>query len=559
MSVLLEINNLSISFGNSNNQKRVLNNVSFHLNKNEILGVVGESGSGKSLTSMAIMGLLSNNCKIDGEIIYNSNNLLEIKESQFQKLRGASIAMVFQEPMSALNPSMRCGNQVAEVIQTHKKLNIKEARSQVLELFQKVKLPNPERIYKAYPHELSGGQKQRVVIAMAIACNPKILIADEPTTALDVTVQKEIIELLTEIQSNSGMSVVFISHDLSLVASIATRVAVMYHGEIVEIGSAETIFNTPEHLYTKALIASKPDLNKRLKKLPTVEDVLSNNIEKNVISKEERDAAQQEIYNQKPLLEVNSLSKHYNIQKGVFSSGEFFTAVNQVSFKLYPGETLGLVGESGCGKSTLSNAILMLDPPSKGEILFEQKCITSFDKKALKKLRKDIQIIFQDPFASLNPRISVGKAILEPMIVHGIGSDNNDRTAKVKALLLQVGLKHEDFFKYPHEFSGGQRQRVGIARAIAVNPKLIICDESVSALDISVQAQVLNLLNNLKTEFNFSYIFISHDLTVVKYMSDQLMVMEKGEIVEKGDADQIYNSPKKPYTKTLIEAVPKHL
>lgn len=559
MSVLLEINNLSISFGNSNNQKRVLNNVSFHLNKNEILGVVGESGSGKSLTSMAIMGLLSNNCKIDGEIIYNSNNLLEIKESQFQKLRGASIAMVFQEPMSALNPSMRCGNQVAEVIQIHKKLNIKEARSQVLELFQKVKLPNPERIYKAYPHELSGGQKQRVVIAMAIACNPKILIADEPTTALDVTVQKEIIELLTEIQSNSGMSVVFISHDLSLVASIATRVAVMYHGEIVEIGSAETIFNTPEHLYTKALIASKPDLNKRLKKLPTVEDVLSNNIEKNVISKEERDAAQQEIYNQKPLLEVNSLSKHYNIQKGVFSSGEFFTAVNQVSFKLYPGETLGLVGESGCGKSTLSNAILMLDPPSKGEILFEQKCITSFDKKALKKLRKDIQIIFQDPFASLNPRISVGKAILEPMIVHGIGSDNNDRTAKVKALLLQVGLKHEDFFKYPHEFSGGQRQRVGIARAIAVNPKLIICDESVSALDISVQAQVLNLLNNLKTEFNFSYIFISHDLTVVKYMSDQLMVMEKGEIVEKGDADQIYNSPKNPYTKTLIEAVPKHL
>ena len=275
--------------------------------------------------------------------------------------------MVFQEPMSALNPSMRCGNQVAEVIQTHKKLKIKEARSQVLELFQKVKLPNPERIYKAYPHELSGGQKQRVVIAMAIACNPKkILIADEPTTALDVTVQKEIIELLTEIQSNSGMSVIFISHDLSLVASIATRVAVMYHGEIVEIGSAETIFNTPEHLYTKALIASKPDLNKRLKKLPTVEDVLSNNIEKNVISKEERDAAQQEIYNQKPLLEVNSLSKHYNIQKGVFSSREFFTAVNQVSFKLYPGETLGLVGESGCGKSTLSNAILMLDPPSKG-------------------------------------------------------------------------------------------------------------------------------------------------------------------------------------------------
>ena len=279
MSVLLEINNLSISFGNSNNQKKVLNNVSFHLNKNEILGVVGESGSGKSLTSMAIMGLLPNNCEIDGEIIYKSNNLLEIKESQFQKLRGASIAMVFQEPMSALNPSMRCGNQVAEVIQTHKKLKIKEARSQVLELFQKVKLPNPERIYKAYPHELSGGQKQRVVIAMAIACNPKILIADEPTTALDVTVQKEIIELLTEIQSNSGMSVVFISHDLSLVASIATRVAVMYQGEIVEIGDAETIFNTPEHLYTKALIASKPDLNKRLKKLPTIEDILSKNIE----------------------------------------------------------------------------------------------------------------------------------------------------------------------------------------------------------------------------------------------------------------------------------------
>ena len=559
MSVLLEINNLSISFGDSSNQKKVLNNVSFHLSKNEIIGVVGESGSGKSLTSMAIMGLLPNNCEIEGEIIYNSTNLLEIKESQFQKIRGASIAMIFQEPMSALNPSMWCGNQVAEVLQIHKKLNNKETRSEVLELFQKVKLPNPERIYKAYPHELSGGQKQRVVIAMAIACNPKILIADEPTTALDVTVQKEILELLTEIQSNSGMSVVFISHDLSLVASIAKRVAVMYHGEIVEIGSAETIFNSPQHIYTKALIASKPDLNKRLKKLPTVEDILSKNIEEKIISKEEREASQQEIYNQKPLLEVNSLSKYYNIKKGVFSSGELFTAVNQVSFNLYPGETLGLVGESGCGKSTLSNAILMLDPPSKGEILFEQKCITTFDKKALKKLRKDIQIIFQDPFASLNPRISVGKSILEPMTVHGIGSDNKDRTAKVKALLLKVGLKYEDFYKYPHEFSGGQRQRVGVARAIAVHPKLIICDESVSALDISVQAQVLNLLNNLKADYNFSYIFISHDLTVVKYMSDQLMVMQNGEIVEKGDADQIYNSPKNPYTKTLIEAVPKHI
>lgn len=559
MSVLLEINNLSISFGDSSNQKKVLNNVSFHLSKNEIIGVVGESGSGKSLTSMAIMGLLPNNCEIEGEIIYNSTNLLEIKESQFQKIRGASIAMIFQEPMSALNPSMWCGNQVAEVLQIHKKLNNKETRSEVLELFQKVKLPNPERIYKAYPHELSGGQKQRVVIAMAIACNPKILIADEPTTALDVTVQKEILELLTEIQSNSGMSVVFISHDLSLVASISKRVAVMYHGEIVEIGSAETIFNSPQHIYTKALIASKPDLNKRLKKLPTVEDILSKNIEEKIISKEEREASQQEIYNQKPLLEVNSLSKYYNIKKGVFSSGELFTAVNQVSFKLYPGETLGLVGESGCGKSTLSNAILMLDPPSKGEILFEQKCITTFDKKALKKLRKDIQIIFQDPFASLNPRISVGKSILEPMTVHGIGSDNKDRTAKVKALLLKVGLKYEDFYKYPHEFSGGQRQRVGVARAIAVHPKLIICDESVSALDISVQAQVLNLLNNLKADYNFSYIFISHDLTVVKYMSDQLMVMQNGEIVEKGDADQIYNSPKNPYTKTLIEAVPKHI
>ncbi|MGB2231420.1 MAG: ABC transporter ATP-binding protein [Flavobacteriaceae bacterium] len=557
MSVLLEINNLSISFGDSNKQKKVLNNVSFHLSKNEILGVVGESGSGKSLTSLAIMGLLPENCDIDGEIIYNSNNLLEIKESVFQKIRGASIAMVFQEPMSALNPSMRCGKQVAEVLLNHNKLKTTEARSQVLELFEKVKLPNPKRIYKAYPHELSGGQKQRVVIAMAIACKPKILIADEPTTALDVTVQKEIIELLAEIQSNSGMSVIFISHDLSLVASIASRVAVMYRGEMVEIGSTKTIFNSPEHLYTKALIASKPDLNIRLKKLPTVEDVLSKNIEKNIISKEERDVKQQKIYNQKPLLEVNSLSKYYTIRKGVFSSRQLYTAVNQVSFKLYPGETLGLVGESGCGKSTLSNAILMLDPPSKGEILFEQKCITSFDKKALKKLRKDIQIIFQDPFASLNPRISVGKAILEPMTVHNIGNDVKDRTAKVKALLLQVGLKQEDFYKYPHEFSGGQRQRVGIARAIAVHPKLIICDESVSALDISVQAQVLNLLNNLKADFGFSYIFISHDLTVVKYMSDQLMVMEKGEIVEKGDADQIYNSPKNSYTKTLIEAVPK--
>ncbi len=561
MDTLLKVNKLSVSFGQPPRQTQVINQISFDLHSNEILGIVGESGSGKSITSMAIMGLLpKTNCHVNnGEVIFNSQDLLHTSESDFQKIRGNAISMVFQEPMSALNPSMKCGKQVAEIIRNHKKINAKATRGEVLDLFSKVKLPNPDRIYNAYPHELSGGQKQRVVIAIAIACSPKILIADEPTTALDVTVQNDILQLLAEIQKTTKMSIIFISHDLSLVSSIADRVAVMYRGDLIEINSTEALFNSPSHTYTKALIATKPTLNKRLKRLPTVENILSGNHTEEYIIHQEREAFHKTLYSQNPLLEIKDLSKFYTINTGFFSRQKQFTAVDCVNFKLYPGETLGLVGESGCGKSTLSNAILMLDPPSEGQILFEQQCVTSLNKSALKKLRKDIQIIFQDPFASLNPKIPVGKAILEPMIVHEIGNTNKERIAEVKQLLTQVGLKEADYYKYPHEFSGGQRQRIGIARAIAVHPKLIICDESVSALDISVQAQVLNLLNDLKNEYGFSYIFISHDLTVVKYMSDRLMVMQKGEIIEKGEADQVYNSPQKSYTKKLINAIPKYL
>jgi peptide/nickel transport system ATP-binding protein len=430
---------------------------------------------------------------------------------------------------------------------------------ETLSLFEKVKLPSPKRIFKAYPHEISGGQKQRVMIAMAIACKPQILIADEPTTALDVTVQKEIITLLKELQEETNMSIIFISHDLSLVSEIANRLLVMYQGEIVEQGNAKQIFLKPNHIYTKALIKSRPSIDKRLKKLPTIQDYLNKSVAREIITKKEREAKHKSIYKKDPLLEVKNIEKEYFSKAGLFNKIEPFKAVDNVSFKLYPGETLGLVGESGCGKSTLGNAILQLDKATFGQILYRGKDITNLSKSDIRKLRKDIQIIFQDPFSSLNPRIPVGKAIMEPMKVHKLYNSDNERKEKVLDILDQVGLSEDYFYRYPHEFSGGQRQRIGIARTIALNPKLIICDESVSALDISVQAQVLNLLNDLKENFGFTYIFISHDLSVVKYMSDQLLVMNKGKIEEAGDADSIYNNPKTEYTKKLIEAIPKGL
>ena len=554
---ILSVTDLSISFG----KNKVIHNISYQLNQNEILGIVGESGSGKSVSSLAILGLLPPKISkiYSGSIIYAENDLTKITSKAFRSIRGKKIAIIFQEPMSSLNPSMICGKQVQEILLEHTNLSKARSKEETLALFENVKLPDIHRVYNAYPHEISGGQKQRVMIAMAIACKPDILIADEPTTALDVTVQKDIILLLKELQVKTGMSILFITHDLALISEIADRVLVMYKGEIVEQGTVDSIFNNPQHNYTKALINSRPSLNTRLKTLPTIQDYLNNKAVGDIITYEERQQRHKTLYSKPPLLEVINVEKEYISKSGWFTKPHSFKAVDNVSFKLYEGETLGLVGESGCGKSTLGNAILQLDKATAGQILYNGIDITKLSNSAIKKLRKEIQIIFQDPYSSLNPRIPVGEAIMEPMKVHKLYYSDAERKEKTIEILNKVGLSEDYFNRYPHEFSGGQRQRIGIARTIALQPKLIVCDESVSALDISVQAQVLNLLNSLKEIFGFTYIFISHDLAVVKYMSDQLLVMNKGKIEELGDADIIYTSPKTAYTKKLIDAIPKGL
>jgi peptide/nickel transport system ATP-binding protein len=559
--VLLSVENLAISFLSDGSENTIIKDSTFQLYKNEILGIVGESGSGKSVSTLAILGLLPKRISkiTNGHIYFEEKDLTQLSSKEFQHIRGNEIAMIFQEPMSSLNPSMTCGKQVQEILLQHTQLSKAQTKTETLSLFEKVKLPTPERIYNAYPHEISGGQKQRVMIAMAIACKPKILIADEPTTALDVTVQKDIIQLLKQLQAEEQMSIIFISHDLALVSEIANRVLVMYKGDIVEQGDVADIFKNPKHTYTKALLSSKPSLDERLKRLPTIKDYMEQQPKAEVISESERKEKHSILYTQKPLLEVKNVEKTYFSKSGWFGKTQIFKAVDDVSFKLYEGETLGLVGESGCGKSTLASAILQLEKATAGEILYKGIDITKLSTSDVRALRKDIQIIFQDPYASLNPRITIGNAIMEPMKVHGIGANDTERKDIVLDILQKVGLSTEFFNRYPHEFSGGQRQRIGIARAIALQPKLIICDESVSALDISVQAQVLNLLNDLKENFNFTYIFISHDLAVVKYMSDQLIVMNKGKIEEMADADSIYQHPKQDYTKKLIHAIPKGL
>ncbi|SFS41591.1 ABC transporter ATP-binding protein [Lutibacter maritimus] len=555
---MLSVQNVSISFKSNKHYNTVVNNISFELGNQQILGIVGESGSGKSVTSLAILGLLSKNANVEGNILFNDVDLTKISEKEFQKIRGNQISMIFQEPMSSLNPSLTCGYQVSEIILQHKKISKTAAKKQVIELFNKVKLPRAAAIYNQYPHQISGGQKQRVMIAMAIACKPQILIADEPTTALDVTVQKEIIELLKELQQETKMSIIFITHDLSLVSEIANTVLVMYKGEIVEQGLVEQVFKKPINNYTRALINSKPNLNERLKKLPTVKDFMENNVHHEVYTTKERAEFHQKIYAKKPLLELKNLATYFNAENSFFFKNDSLVkAVDEVSFQLFEGETLGLVGESGCGKTTLGRTILQLEKATKGTIFYNEKDVTHLSKSELKSFRKEVQIIFQDPFSSLNPRIPVGQAIMEPMKVHGIFNSFEERKNYVFEILERVGLTPEHFYRYPHEFSGGQRQRIGIARTIALKPKLIICDESVSALDVSVQAQVLNLLNELKQDFGFTYIFISHDLAVVKYMSDQLVVMNKGKIEEIGDADAIYKAPKTAYAQKLIDAIPK--
>ena len=557
-SLLLSVKDLRISFGRKKDLKEVIHTISFDVYENEILGIVGESGSGKSVSSLAIMGLLpKKHSHVEGEIMFEEKDLTALNEKEFRKLRGSEIAMIFQEPMSALNPSMRCGTQVAEILKLHLKIKSSEAKKEVISLFEKVKLPRPEEIYHSYPHQISGGQMQRVMIAMAIACKPKLLIADEPTTALDVTVQKEIISLLKSLQQETNMSLLFISHDLNVVSEIADRVMVMYQGNIVESASTQEIFKNPKAKYTMALLASRPALDVRLAKLPTIASINDESFKSKEVSPIQRAQKHRKIYTESPLLEVNNLQKHYYSQIGFFGKTKVVKAVDDVSFSVFEGETLGLVGGSGSGKSTLGKTILLLEKATAGSIKYRGKELTNLSKKEIRELRKEVQIIFQDPYSSLNPRMMIGAALMEPMEIHRLGKDKKDRKQRAIELLNKVGLDENYFYRYPHELSGGQRQRVGIARTIAVEPKLVICDESVSALDISVQAQVLNLLNLLKDDFGFTYIFISHDLAVVKYMSDQLLVMNEGKIEEIGDADEIYENPQKNYTKELISAIPK--
>jgi peptide/nickel transport system ATP-binding protein len=556
---IASIRALNVSFSNGKQRVQVLHDIGFDIYKNEILAVVGESGSGKSVTSKALMGLLpSTTAQITAqELSLQGKDLLELEDGEWSRFRGSEISMIFQEPMSSLNPTISCGNQVVEVLLQHQKMSAAVAQKEVLQLFEKVKLPTPQITFSKFPHEISGGQMQRVMIAMAIACKPILLIADEPTTALDVTVQKEIILLLKSLQKEYGMSILFISHDLSLVHSIADRIIVMYQGRIVEQGAANDIFEHPKETYTKALIASRPSTKKRLRNLPTIKDFVEQSVSDELVTKEQREELHKKIYNKTPLLQVIDVVKDFPLQKKLFSKQEYFRAVDGVSFNIYPGESLGLVGESGCGKSTLGNLILRLKDVSSGTIMYRGLDITHLKAATMRQLRKEIQIIFQDPFASLNPRLTIGQAIIEPMKWHGIGADNADRKEKVLNLLKRVGLTEEHYNRYPHEFSGGQRQRIGIARTVALEPKLIVCDESVSALDISVQAQVLNLLNEFKEDFGFSYLFISHDLAVVKYFCDQVIVMNQGKIEEKNEADALYENPQSAYTKKLIAAIPE--
>jgi len=555
---LLSIRDLTISFGKKKKLLEVIHAISFDVFENEIVGVVGESGSGKSVTSLAVMGLLpSKNTQVSGEILFESENILNADTKKIRSLRGKEIAMVFQEPMSALNPSLKCGSQVAEILRLHLNMTSAEAKRETISLFNKVKLPRPKEIYNSYPHQISGGQMQRVMIAMAISCKPKLLIADEPTTALDVTVQKEILALLKDIQQETKMAMIFISHDLNLVSEIADRVVVMYQGDVVESAETSELFSNPQAEYTKALLAARPSLDVRLEVLPTIASISDESFKPVEISSAARARRHRQLYTKPPILEVTDLKKYYFSTVGLFAKDKVVKAVDGVSFSVFEGETLGLVGESGCGKSTLGRTILQLEDATAGSIKYYGKELTKLSKRDIRRLRKDIQIIFQDPYSSLNPRLSIGQILMEPMEVHKLIKTKKEGRKKVLELLEKVGLDDTFYKRYPHELSGGQRQRVGIARTIAVEPKLIICDESVSALDISVQAQVLNLLNDLKNDFGFTYIFISHDLAVVKFMTDQLLVMNQGKIEELGDADEIYANPKTDYSKRLIAAIPK--
>lgn len=579
---LLQVQNLSIDFIADGIVTNAVKDISFEVATGEIIAIVGESGSGKSVTALSLLQLLPQQANIKGKMLFSKNetapvDLLNISAKEINTIRGKDIAMIFQEPMTSLNPVFTCGYQVVETIQLHQQISSATAKEKTIELFEKVKLPAPAKMVNRYPHQLSGGQKQRVMIAMAMSCNPALLIADEPTTALDVTVQKTILLLIKELQKQTGLGVIFITHDLGLVADIADKVVVMYKGEIIEQGITKNVLQNPQQPYTKALLACRPAKHQRGERLPVVNDFFSAEANgydvkfKSFLSDETKtkEAISSQLKNEttennllkndnaSPVLKVENLKIYYPGKKKLFKKNiELFKAVDDVSLKVYKGETVGLVGESGCGKTTLGRAILQLIPATSGNIILDGRNLAMLSRRDLQPLRKDLQIVFQDPYGSLNPRLMIGNAIMEPMKVHGILNSTSQRKEKVIELLEKVNLSADHFNRYPHQFSGGQRQRICIARALALNPSFLIFDESVSALDVSVQAQVLNLLNNLKKEFGFTSIFISHDLSVVRYISDRILVMSKGKIVEEGLADEVYFSPKNEYTKKLIDAIP---
>lgn len=572
INIILKIQNFKTHFETDSGIVKAVDGIDFELKKGETLGIVGESGSGKTVSGLSIMGLVEKkkSTTVSGKIIYTKEDgdkvdLLALSEKEIRPFRGKEIAMIFQEPMSSLNPVMRCGKQVAEMIQLHRGGDKNTVKKEVLSWFERVKLPETQRIFDAYPHQLSGGQKQRVMIAMAISCHPQILIADEPTTALDVTVQKSILELMKDLQQEFGISIIFISHDLGVIRQISDNVLVMKNGVIVEKGKTAAIFKQAQHAYTKGLLACRPPLDKRLRRLPVLSDFtnsienleIQNSIKNQIIPNKEVESRLKNLSQQAPLLQVQNLSVHYGSKKGLFSKKDnTVKAVDKLSFDVFPGETLGLVGESGCGKTTLGRSILQLiDAQEEGTVFYKDKSIFEFSDKEMKEFRKEVQIIFQDHYSSLNPRMMVGTAILEVLQLHGKSKSKNERHTEVIDLLKTVGMEPEHYHRYPHELSGGQRQRICIARALAVKPKFIICDEPVSALDVSVQAQVLNLLKDLQEKLGLTYIFISHDLSVVKFMSDRMLVMQNGKIVESGAADDIYENPKEEYTKELIAAV----